>query len=124
MIPSIGFYKVDNKVSRFNVQKSSIVLPMLSYVIKHIDSDEFYIDISRGHNIYVTSVVEALTHLGEIKLLLNLDKILLDASLKNKFYLQIAEPILQNSDSPIKTYLQNLRIELSGKPYIEGKNAN
>jgi CRISPR-associated protein Csx1 len=113
VIHSIGEYKLFSNIEKFEGTYDDIVLAILCDMIKRLleeknKENEFYIDISSGHNIYVSAMLEALRHFSVFSKLLNWQ----NKKLIPKTYITFSDPILGSSAKEFKIHIQELRFKV------------
>jgi len=109
IIHSIGKYRLRENEVEFKSSYDDIVLKILCDMIERYikvkdQENEFYIDISSGHNIYVSALLEALRHFSVFSQLLNWQ----NKNLRPKTYITFSEPILGLSAKEFQIYIQKL----------------
>jgi len=109
IIHSIGRYRLRENEVEFKSSYDDIVLEILCDMIERYievkdQKNEFYIDISSGHNIYVSALLEALKHFSVFSQLLNWQ----DKNLRPKIYITFSDPILGSSAKEFQIYIQSI----------------
>ncbi len=110
IVHSFGKYKLDNinKEFPFEAKFYDIVLEILihlieSFLSKKDEKNNFYIDISSGHNIYISALLEAVKNFFTFSALLNWK----NKNLRPDIYITFSEPITDTNEN--KSY--NIYIE-------------
>lgn len=102
ILPSIGSYNFKQKSIELEASLDLITIQIYLYLINtyaYAEAEKIYLDISSGHNIYITALINAAyRYLPFIRF-----KRFLDDE-KNKFsgFIMSSEPILPGSNHPIK----------------------
>lgn len=102
VLPSLGEYKFKNKSIKLQTSLDLITIQIYLYLIKayaNAEDEKIYLDISSGHNIYITALINAAhRYLPFVRF----KRFLEDE--KNKFsgYIMSSEPILPGANHPIK----------------------
>lgn len=105
VLPSMGSYKAKNEVVDFKCHYSDIVLIILFDMIKSfLENNEkvskIIIDISSGHNYYVSAMIEALKYLDTwINLYMWQDN-------KSSCYICVSDPIIPDFSGPYKIFFE------------------
>jgi CRISPR-associated protein Csx1 len=106
VVHSIGKYKLNNIVT-FQGTFDDIVLEILCDMVEKYleiksELNEFYIDISSGHNIYISALLEALKHFSIFCQLLNWE----NKNLRPKTYVVFSEPLMSPSTNEAQMYIK------------------
>ena len=113
IIHSIGRYRLrENNEVEFKSSYDDIVLEILCDMIERYikvkdQENEFYIDISSGHNIYVSALLEALRHFSVFSQLLNWQ----NKNFRPKTYIVFSDPILGSSAKEFQIYIQKVEFK-------------
>lgn len=115
VIHSIGSYiygksREDTKEIQFDSSYSDIVLEIfLDMLERYLNEEEpvseVYVDISSGHNIYVSALLEALRHFSTFTSL----SCWFDKNQRPKLYVTICDPILPGNNNIYNIYIENQR---------------
>jgi CRISPR-associated protein Csx1 len=113
VIHSIGEYKLFDIKEKFEGTYDDIVLAVFCDMIERLlekknEENEFYIDISSGHNIYVSAMLEAIRHFSVFSKLLNWQ----NKSFRPKVYIVFSDPILGSSAKEFKIYIKELKFKV------------
>jgi CRISPR-associated protein Csx1 len=102
IVHSFGKYKLDNinKEFPFEAKFYDIVLEILihlieSFLSKKDEKNNFYIDISSGHNIYISALLEAVKNFFTFSALLNWK----NKNLRPDIYITFSEPITDTNEN-------------------------
>ncbi|HEM55788.1 MAG TPA: TIGR01897 family CRISPR-associated protein [Thermodesulfobium narugense] len=116
VIHSFGEYKKPNDLGKqeFKSTYDDIVLEILVDLIERYlevsenkEETEFYFDISSGHNIYISAMLESARHFSVFSQLMNW----LNKNLRPKIYLSFSDPILGSLASVYNVYIQSLTFQ-------------
>jgi CRISPR-associated protein Csx1 len=113
VIHSIGEYKLFDSKEKFEGTYDDIVLAIFCDMVERLlekknEENEFYIDISSGHNIYVSAMLEAIRHFSVFSKLLNWQ----NKSFRPKVYIVFSDPILGSSAKEFKIYIKELKFKV------------
>jgi CRISPR-associated protein Csx1 len=117
IVHSFGKYKLDNinKEFPFEAKFYDIVLEILihlieSFLSKKDEKNNFYIDISSGHNIYISALLEAVKNFFTFSALLNWK----NKNLRPDIYITFSEPITDtNENKSYNIYMEKIDFYVS-----------
>ncbi len=114
VIHSIGEYDKPDGSGRetFKGNYDDIVLEILCDLIERYleiskEKNEFYFDVSSGHNIYISAMLEAIRHFSVFSQLINW----LNKNLRPKIYITFSDPILGSSAQSFEIHIQELKFK-------------
>jgi len=118
IIHSLGSYSYgkkrdDAKKVQFDTTYGDIVLEIFLDMIKRYlkmnnSISEIYIDISSGHNIYISAMLEAFRHFATFTSLRHW----VDKRKRPKFFITICDPILPGSENIYQVYIEEQRFNV------------
>ncbi len=116
VIHSIGEYKLGGNSVKFEATHNTyddIVLGIFCDIVERFleeknNENEFYIDVSSGHNIYVSAILEALRHFAVFSQLLNWQ----NKNLRPKTFIAFSDPILGSFASEFQIYIQPVNFKV------------
>lgn len=123
IIHSLGEYKTLHKTFKFESHYSDIVIMILIDMIKnylqHSDEiEKIIIDISSGHNIYVSALIESFRYLGTWIKLYNWD------DQNPQLEIAFSDPITQINDNLYKLHFEKQSIKAFFSPPITKNDIN
>lgn len=84
-----------------------IVCDLIERYLKDRTQTVFYFDISSGHNIYVSALLEAAKHISVFGYLFNW----LNKNFRPKIYIAFTEPILGSSEGEVRIYTEEMKFK-------------
>jgi CRISPR-associated protein Csx1 len=114
VVHSLGEYTVNRLNVNVDLKASyddivlEILLDMIKrYLEKKDEKNEFYVDISSGHNIYVAALLEAVKHFSVFSQLMKWQ----NKDLRPAIYITFSDPILGSSASHYQIYIQPIEFK-------------
>jgi len=114
VVHSLGEYTVKKLNVKVDLEASyddivlEILLDMIErYLEKKNEKNEFYVDISSGHNIYVAALLEAVKHFSVFSQLMNWQ----NKDLRPNIYITFSDPILGSSATQYQIYIQPIEFK-------------